>query len=95
MKLYVGSRVLTLEVEPTETVADVTRRVRELEGRETPYSLEGMAYGGKILQATDTLVACAIPPDATLFQVKRGFRGGGPTPSPDRHANATDKQAPS
>lgn len=78
MKIQVKTvlyKLLTLEVEETETIRDVVQRVQLLEGRDTPYDLEGLAYGGKILPPTSTVADQAIPPDATLHQVKRGLRG--------------------
>ncbi|ELR22988.1 uncharacterized protein ACA1_360030 [Acanthamoeba castellanii str. Neff] len=72
MKIQVKTvlyKLLTLEVEETETIRDVVQR----DG--TPYDLEGLAYGGKILPPTSTVADQAIPPDATLHQVKRGLRG--------------------
>jgi len=78
MKIQVKTvlnKLLTLEVQETETISEVTQRVQLLEGRDTPYSLEGLAYGGKILPPTSTLANHAIPPDATLLQIKRALRG--------------------
>lgn len=79
MKIQVKTvlnKVLTLEVEETETIRDVVQRVQLLEGRDTPYSMEGLVYGGKILPPTSTVADHSIPPDATLYQIKRAIRGG-------------------
>jgi hypothetical protein len=50
MKIQVKTvlyKVLTLEVEEMETIRDVVQRVQLLEGRDTPYSMEGLVYGGR------------------------------------------------
>lgn len=75
MKIFVKTltgKTFTLEVEPTDTIENVKVKIEDKEG--IPLILQNLAFDGKHLENSRTLLECNIQNNSTLYHVFR-FRG--------------------
>jgi len=72
MKIFVKTpqgKSFTLEVEPSDTIADVKRKIQEAEG--IPLEEQRLIFSGKQLENATTVKECNIQKESTILLVRR------------------------